>query len=314
MARIVYPDNFASEQTLFTSILQHNTESGKNSPLDAFFKQQGIDIDELQAAAGNAADMEKQRLALKRDSENNTQQRDTNMKDAWKHLQDEVQFLKGFFKGNERNLGEWGITVDGKNKIVYPPSFAARAQLIQDFIAKHQSYPKGESPLQLYISQHNIDVNADLDAVNAAMVNETDKNSFDAASKLATQQRSDFWKPAMEMVRKTGVFLANLYGENSRELGTWGFTVVEDATARSLRTSKLKPAGQKINNSIVIGSVFTNTGETELQLFKGKDKKQTPYLVKPGDTMGMIKGFSSITVVNLSTLQEGKYTISISGT
>jgi len=77
------------------------------------------------------------------------EQRDTTFKCPWKNLKLCVQFLKALYAGEPRKLGDWSVTVNNKNKIVHPRKFSARAELVHRFIAKHNTFAPGTSPLEI---------------------------------------------------------------------------------------------------------------------------------------------------------------------
>ena len=312
MARINYPEDFTAQTALLSKIAKQNAALGTKSPLIVYCREHDLNFAELAGLAEPATEQNNQHLAIDKSSENNTQQRNNKFGPAWKNLTLEVQFLKHFYKGSERKLGDWSITVDGTGKIVYPPDFAARAQLVQDFLRKHNSYPPGESPLQLFIDEHDIDVAKDGEATAAAIGFNNDKDEQEAAAKMATQQRNTIWQPALDAIHAFGAFLMGLYAEDSRKMGAWGYDVVEEAAGETVRTTKLKPAAEKTNSSVAIGSVFTNTGKTDLLLDKGDEITDAAVTLKPGEEMGMIKGYSIITVRNLSTLANGEFTVGVS--
>ena len=100
-----------------------------------------------------------------------------------------------------------------------------------------------------------------------------------------------------------------LYQDNEKALGMWGFTVDHSPQQPRVRTTKLK-LGEKITtNGVVLGSTLSNIGETDVHVYAGKTTTGTPCIVHKGEQLGMQKGFSSITVVNPSVLQEAKFTV-----
>ena len=312
MARIIIPDDFAGQQTLWTAILAQHKVLGSKSPLTVFAKQQKMDLAKLEAAIELAAAQDNNSKALKRESENETQLRDNELSVPWANLLGEVQYLKNFFAGNERELGDWGITVDGAhNRIVYPAGTAAQVKLIQTFLAKHNSYDPGESPLQWYIDEHEIDVAADLKAAGDALTDEGDRNRLTGDSELATQTRDAIWAPVVTAIHLIGAFLMGLYKDDSRKMAAWGFDVVEDAAGEREQHSKVNPLETKNQKSVIIPSVLTNVGEVDLQVWRGAKKEGEPMVVKPGGVLGMTKGYSVITIYNPSSLVVGEYMVTI---
>ena len=312
MARIVYPDNFSDEKKLFSNVYTHHLSLKTKSPLIAFLKQHKYDLDTMQAVVEPATVQEALHLSQKRESESSTEKRIANMTLPWKNFLGGVQFLKGFFVGVEREMGEWALTINGKNRVVYPPSFAARAQLVKDFYSKYKSYAPGESPLQVYLDEHpDIIVADDLQAVENALQHEADRADLEGASQLATQQRNALWNPVMVVVHLIGAFLMALYGEDSRKMAAWGYSVVKEVKGGREQVSTINPATWKRISSVVIPSVLENIGKNDLQIKKGIGKNGDWFVLKSGEKMGMVKGFSRITVSNTSTLEIGKIKIMV---
>jgi hypothetical protein len=307
MARLIFPDNFSEEQKLFTTLYLYHMSLKTKSPLIIFLKQQNLDIVKLQAAVQPAKEQDDASLQQGRTAELNTQLRDANMKLPWKHFLEEVQFLKKFYQGNGRELGDWFIPLNGMNKIAYPASFADRAKLMQDFLGKHNSYAPGESPLQIFLDEHeDILVADDLQSVANAVENDADKSTAENASQLATQTRDNLWAPVVEALRKIGAFLMGLYAENSRKMQIWGFEVVEETAGPREQITTILPATTKNLSGIKVPSIAENIGNEDLLIVKGTSGKGEVIILKAGAKLGMVKGFSRISVTNASTLEIGK--------
>ena len=182
---------------------------------------------------------------------------------------------------------------------------------MQTFIAHHKSFAPGESPLQWYLDEHDIDVDANLQSAADALTEEGERNTTTGDGQLATQMRNKIWAPSVKALHLIGAYLMNLYHEDSRKMAVWGFKVVEDGGKESLQTSMLDPLENRVQKSVAIPSVFTNVGEDDLQLMKGIKADGKMVTVKPGGQLGMTKGYSTITVYNPSSLVMGKYTITI---
>lgn len=310
MSRIIIPDDFAGQQTVWIAVLAQHKALGTKSPLTAFAKQQNMDLPKLEATIELAAAQDENSKSLRRDSENETQLRDKALAVPWANLLGEVQYLKNFFAGNERALGEWGVAVDGAhNRIAYPTGTAAQVKLIQTFLGKHNSYDPGESPLQWYIDEHEIDVAADLKAAGDALTDEGDRNKLTGNSELATQMRDKIWSPVVTAIHLIGAFLMGLYKEDSRKMAVWGYDVVADSGKEKEQESTIDPLESRVQKSVAIPSVFTNAGEDDLHLWRGSKQEGEPMVVKPGGVLGMTKGYSTIVVYNPSTLVVGKFLV-----
>ena len=193
-------------------------------------------------------------------SENYRQLRDNYFKTPWAELTGSAQFLKQFYKGNTKELGNWGFSITDSGKINYPPAFLDRMVIFQAFNDKNQSYAEGESPLQPYLTQQQINLTTDAGFVGQAATNYTSFNTAAQQSENETELRNQLWLPVLAHIKTIGGFLMKLYSNNPKALGAWGF-VVDDSTQKpKLRTTKLKLGEQITNKSVLIGSTLTNAG------------------------------------------------------
>ncbi|MFT4153507.1 hypothetical protein, partial [Parafilimonas sp.] len=279
------------------------------SPLTAFLAQQNI-VPANDAATGAAAQThDASRGLLKKQSENYRQLRDHYISAPWAHLTGGVQFLKTFYKGNTKELGNWGITITDGGKVNYPAAFADRTTVFIAFTAKHNSYTSGDSPLQPFLTQNNINLNADSAQVEQAATNNASFTAASQQSENETELRNQLWLPVLANVKAIGNYLMKLYSNNQKALGNWGFVVDDSAQKPKLRTTKLKLGEQITIMSIKLGTTLTNIGETDLHIYKGKTTSGTPLIVHREEQVGMQKGFSTITVVNPSILETGAFTV-----
>ena len=309
MARIIYPSDFPSQQTLFNNIRQKHVADGAASPLNPYLEAQGIDINALTNNGAQAAMHHTSGGLLSRQAENLLQLRDNRFNPIFARFKNEVQFLKTLYKGNNRGLGDWGITVNGESRIVYPAAFEDRVAMFNAFADKHLTYGFGDSPLQPYLTQHGIDLAAD--KAGAAQADATFQ-TYLAASRDAeteTSARDTLQEPLFQTLRGIGDYLKKLYHDNAKSLGAWGFTVDDSPQAPRLRTSTLKIGEQITVSNVSVGGTFTNTGTGDLHLYRGKTTNGNPNIIHAGEQLGMIKGFSIITVVNPSTMIGGKFTV-----
>ena len=309
MARLIIPDDFVSQLTLLNNIIAKNTELGTGSPLTAFLAQQNIVLANDAATGAAAQTHDTSRALLKKQSENFRQLRDNYFATPWAHLNSGVQFLKTFYKGNTKELGNWGITITDSGKVNYPPAFTKRTTVFIAFATKHNSYTNGTSPLQPFLTQQAINLDADSAQVEQAVTNNTSFTATTQQSENATEMRNQLWLPVLANIKAIGNFLMKLYTNNPKALGAWGF-VVDDSTKKpALRTTKLKLGEQITTNGVVIGSTLTNVGADVIHLYRGKSTVGTPVIIHAGEQFGIVKGYSSLTVVNPSTLQEAKFTV-----
>jgi hypothetical protein len=312
MARLKLPETFADEQTLLTNILAKHVELGTKSPLIILFKQQKLDAAKLKSSIGLAAEQNTASSNLRRESEEDTEERDALMQQPWANLLGEVQFLKHLNAGMERQLGEWGVTVDGKDRIAYPTGVVAEATLIQTFLNHHLALGD-ESPLLFYLAEHEeIDVAADLAAAGDVIAKNAERNQVSGDSKEATQQRDKIWEPSVKAMHVIGAFLMGLYHEDDRKMAAWGFVVVEDAAGERTQVSMIDPLTSKNLTGIKIPSILINVGTDAIRVIRGKGDKAVTTIVESGKQLGMTKGYSKITVYNPSTLSIAKVQVTVS--
>ncbi|SFQ43491.1 hypothetical protein [Parafilimonas terrae] len=308
MARLTIPEDFNSQVTLLNNIIAQNTALGTSSPLTAFLVQQNIVLTNDEAAATAAQTHDAARALLKKQSENYRQLRDNYFTAPWAHLTGSVQFLKTFYKGNTKELGNWGITITDSGKVNYPAAFTQRSAVFITFTAKHNSYPDNSSPLQPFLTLQNINLDADSALVEQATTNNTSFTATAQQSENETELRNQIWMPVLTHIKTIGNYLMKLFSNNQKALGNWGFVVDENTQKARLRTSKLKPGETSVYAGLIVGGSITNIGTVDIHLYKGETTTGTPSIIHVGEQFGLVKGYSTVTVVNPSTLIEAKFT------
>ena len=312
MPRLIYPEDFAGQQTLTAAIKTKFDADGASSPLIPFLAKNSIDLDDDATNCINAGKQDSTRSIKNKQSQNYFQLRDLFFEPVLKNMKGEIQFLKAFAKPNYKDLGNWGVTVINTSKIVYPPEFAKLTKLFADIVTQNGSYVLPDvSPLVAYLKKQKIDLTTE--ASNVALATDDDKKAKDSAtaSEEATQKRNELQNPINAHNKMMGDFLFKLCKENEKELGEYGFTVYNSVKAPKDRTSTVKPEAQITTSGIVIGSVFTNISTVDLHVYKGKTTTGTPVIVHPAELLSMTKGYSLITVVNPSTLVTAKFKVKV---
>ena len=109
MARLLIPEDFASQTTLLNNIVAQNTALGTNSPITSFLSQNGIVLTADVAAGAAAQTHETNRTLLSKQSENFRQLRDNAFATPWQIVTGSAQFLKRFYKNNTKELGNWAL-------------------------------------------------------------------------------------------------------------------------------------------------------------------------------------------------------------
>lgn len=310
MARLIIPADFASQRTLLTNIVSQNNELGTSSPLTAYLPQQNIVLADDVTAGNTAQTHETSRALLSKQSENFSQLRDNAFEIAWKHLTGMAQFLKKFYKGNTKELGNWGLPVIESGKIKYPAAFGERVTIFNAVVEKHRQLGAA-SPLQPYLDENKINLDADSNLVVQATKANANFIAAAAESENETQLRNNTWSPVLQHLRDIGGFLMEVFVNNPKALGKWGFVVDDSPQKSKLRTTKLKLGETRVIMSVTLGSTLTNTGKTDVHVYKGKTTKGTPFIIHAAEQLGMQKGFSTITVVNPSATETAILTVMV---
>ena len=306
--RLVLQEALPQVQELQTNINTKHAADGAVSPLTSFFAEQNIDPAADAATIAAAINSNSKMGLLKRQAENSYALRNLLFNPVFTNVKNGAQFLKKLKKGKVSELGDWGLTVNG-NKIVYPALFDSRVDLVKNFYIKHLSYPAGTSPLQPFLDEQKISVVDEGKATDNAVIADADAAQQARDGEDYKKQRDNQIIPVLVHQASTGAYLMALKIKNQKAVGEWGFTVDDSPQAPKLRKSKVKPADKITVDGIVIGCTLTNTGKETLHIYRGKSTTGTPIIVEATDKLGMIKGFSTITVINPSTLTGGEFTV-----
>ncbi len=306
MSRIIYSDGVAPNTTLLKDVIAQNTL--EPNTLKVFLPQKEIVLDDDLENLTKAALHESRQFSLSGQSENNTQLRDLAFNGVFKHVTGIAQFLKKLMSPNFKSLGDWGIPITTTGRINYPADIVMRINIFNEIKTKHDSYAAGESPLAVYLTKQKISLDEDAVLVGKAKDLNTSSKELNRESENETQQKELLLNPVSNHLHLIGDFLKSLYGDNSKGLTDWGFVVDDTPQKPSKRTTKLKPGAKKTVNGVLIGSVLTNLDGVDLQLHKGKAITAEPIIIKAGKEFGILKGFSTITVVNPDTLKPAKFT------
>lgn len=304
MARIVYPTDFLKRTILFYDMEKKHTADGANSPLIAFLTQEGINLANDKAATDKAVKNDNLFSSTSRKAEDHTEDRNNLFVPAFKHLKEMIQLLKSFYRGNAKELGRWGATVD-RERVVYPPDFLHRSELYKLVYAKHIAMGAA-SPLLPFLTKNQIDFDAEkADVDNACLIHQKMEQAKRDAEQYR-EARDKFFNPVFTHVRSIGAFLKALYVNNSKELGHWGYTV-DDSPPKPRRNPRSVPAGGQITiKNVISNTEFRNTGDTILVLYKGSTSSDEGISVNAGDKANIPKNFTTLSIVNQNSDKKGK--------
>ncbi|MBI4946952.1 MAG: hypothetical protein HY840_11205 [Bacteroidetes bacterium] len=337
MARRNFPESFSEQKELLRLVKTKHDADGAGSVLSALLVQKNINLNDDTTASNTAATHDANQKQFMRDAEEQVQLRDLKFEPVFSNTRAEVQFLKSFYAPNVQLLGDWGVTVDNQNRINYPPDFISRAALVKDIAATHNNYAAiadmlaedeeemlyedsetmlyesatatSIRPLNAYLTEHSVDINADAIAVAEAETAHANHLAMSRNAEEATQLRDNLWEPVLDHLHAITDYLMKLYKGSEKKLGEWGITVDDSPQAPTERISTVLPAEQITISSIIIGSVLTNIGTVAVHVYKGETATGTPAIVQPSEILGMIKGYSTITVVNPSTTVTCKFRV-----
>ncbi len=303
MAQIDFPNDFLSQTTLLNDVITKNSSPGFKSPLNAWLKKKEMDLTAYATAGGKAQACDKQRLSYESVSQQNTQDRDKLFGDVFQFVMKGAQSLKKWYKPTYALLKDWGIPITASGRIDYPSSFEERSAIATTFFEKYDSDTEEENPLAAFVSENEIDVpSLEKDLQDAIKMNASAKTNAKLAEN-ATAQRNEYWDDVAAALWEVGDYLKSIYVKNPRMLGEWGYTIDESEGKVKLKRSKLRIGETKVLTGVKIGSILTVTGKGGIILYRGGKATGAAYPLQAGEKMGMVKGFSTVTIMNPSTLE-----------
>lgn len=307
MARIILPTETNAVAKLLAAVMEKN--AANVATLKAYLTQQDIVLTKDKTDMDSAVTHDNSRLLLSRQSENARQLRDLKFAPVFGRMKGIVQFLKSFYKPNYKALGGWGIPVLESGKIAYPADVAELMNLFAKIREKDGTLPAEDNPLTGYLALNDVDLANDAAIVDTARTNNERFVEYAKKSEVETAERDLLQKPVMDHLRLIGDFLKNLYGDNAKELGLWGYVVDNSAAAPKDRTTKLKLGEQKTIKGVTIGGTLRNIGEGDIHLYKGKTTTGAPTILHPNQDFGIARGWSIVTVMNPSLLISAKFSV-----
>ncbi len=306
MSRLIFPDGVAAEIGLLTSVNKKHTADGTTSILEEYLKVHQFDLPQAVLDAATVKTMDISRSLLFKQSSNFTQLRNLEIAPVIAHLKGEVQFLKSIYSNNTKELGNWGITVEDPNKIVYSNNFDTIAATAKTFFTKHLGFAVGKSPLLPYLTQNKIDVTVDKAAIETAIEYNEQAITATTQSENITQLRNILWGPTVTHLKGVGNYLMNFYGNNQKGCGEYGYVVDNSVAKPKIVKTSIKLLDKTTLKGLVIGGTITNEGTEDIHLYKGLTTNGNPIILKPGEKYGIAKGFSAVTVSNPSNLIAAK--------
>ena len=302
MPHVVLPDGVAAELKLLKEVNKKHTDDGASSPLTVYLTQNNIDLNKAELNGAKAETMDTSRIFLNNQGKNYYQLRDINFHPVISRLKAEVQYLKGIYHNNPKELVNWGINIEGDTKVNYPSVFGELCITANLFFTKHLSFAAGKSPINDYLLQHHIDVAADKASIATAIAFHNKAVLAIGQAESLIQQRNILWNPSVSYIKGIGNFLMKFYGKNTKGVVNYGYVVDSSVSKAKIVKTKIKLLDKITLKGVVIGGNITNIGAEDVHLYKGKTTTGIPIILKPGEKHGVGKGFSIVTISNPSLL------------
>jgi hypothetical protein len=307
MSRIKFPNVFTRIVKLFKDAKKKHDTMLPPKTLQPFLDEETIvladDLVEVTAAETANTDFDK----AGKEAEKLSKERDKKFGPVWVDHEGGVQALKKLYRKNPNKLGDWGVTVNAGGRISYPSDFVGRQGRVLVFIAKHNSFAPGTSPLQPYLDENEIDLAANkTDADNALL----DHNNFIIQDDLREQKRMErdtTIAPIEDHLRGMGQFLVNHFEKNPKKANDWGFEIDDSPQGDVERVGVVKFSTSKTLQQLAIGKVISNNGSVAWKLFKGKTASGVPIVINPGDKFNIVRGYGTSTIQNENPSQDGSY-------
>ncbi|MBK5286277.1 MAG: hypothetical protein JJE25_12830 [Bacteroidia bacterium] len=300
MARINFPGTFAGVVKLFGDIKKKHDADGASSVLILFLEEQAIDMDVDAQAVTDASEAHNDFEKHEKNMEELSEKRDNLFDEPFDDHRGCVQFLKKLFLKNNRKLGDWGVTVDGRGRVVYAKDFSGKAAEVLALIAKHDSFAPGSSPLQPFLNENDIDLAANETDVENAQTAHDDFVKAEKAKEQFRETRDLLIGPIGQHERGMGQFLIGLFPKAPKKAGQWGFVVDDSPRAKKKRIVLLQPGEIKTLYHAVMGSNLTLKKGTRASIYPGKAVNGTPVTINEGETFIIRRKFGTFTIKNES--------------
>ena len=106
------------------------------------------------------------------------------------------------------------------------------------------------------------------------------------------------WQPIEKQLKDIGQYLLTVFTKTPRKASDWGFAIDESPTAAKIVNTKIKLGDKTTLKGVVIGGTLKNNGSTDLHIYKGSSTTGNPIIIHAGESFGIQKGYSIITVSN----------------
>jgi len=308
MARLNFPNFFAGIVKLFTSVKAKYVAEAGASKLQPYLDEQGIVMADDETDVNNAVTANTAFDKAAKEAEKQTAERDKLFAPVFQSHEGQVQFMKKLFRNNVQKLGDWGVTVDARGRVVYPPDFARQQSAVLLFIAKHNSFPVGTSPLQPYLDENEIDIAANKTDADDALSAHNEFMVQDTLREQKREARDVLIEPVVQHLRGEGQYLMGMFPKTPKKAGQWGFVVDDSPQADRIRDVILKPGEVKTIHDALLKSVLTYNGPEAATIFSGKTVEGTGITLNSGGTFIIKRTFGTFTIKNESNTRKVSFT------
>jgi hypothetical protein len=307
--RIKYPSKFPEWVQLFKIVKPAIEALPVPNAFTLFMAENNVslvDDDAAVTAADAANDVANEKS---RSSEEHTEAARLLMKRPKKNHRACCQNLKSIYRSHVRNLGEWGVTVNNKNKIVYSRKFDEHAIEVKALIAKHNTFAAGTSPLQPLIDEEGLDLAQNLTQVNDAIAVFALAQSDKSKKEEKFEERNLKMKPVKDHLRGIGQMAIRTYPGHRKKAGDLGFTVDSSKQKPRKRTITLEPGQEMVRGNIDVGSYIIVHDEGQLGI-RPKNKPSAQLItVNASKKFFLQYGYGQLFMKNTHSIQKVTFSI-----
>jgi hypothetical protein len=311
MARVKYPVKFTERVEAFKVILQKLMPLPLPNTFATYLSIQNISLNQINTALNEAKSAHDLSYKNEGASEMHREEGMLLMKAVRKDHRKCCQNLKTIFADSVRTLGDWGVTVNNKNKIVYARKRNEQAEEMKALITKHFTYAAGTSPLQPMLDENQIDLSVNAQKITDAMTAFDKAGTERGRKEQQTEERNLKMKFVMKHMRAFGRIAMSLYSDNPHKAGDLGFTIDSARLAPKVRTISLEPQQSVEYVNLKNGSLVTVINEGEVAV-RPLNKPKTELIIVNTESPFKIKyGYGRCYFKNPSNTQKVKFSVTI---
>ena len=308
MARLILPTTRLGRSDLYIKVLAKHTLDGAASILTPFFVENGIVVVDV-TTANNAANSA---FALFDGNQKTVEMMFKEILIDFDAIVADhklcVQAAKAFYRNNPSKLGLFGVTMSG-NRVVYSKNRKTLCDDIANFINYNASLASALRPITAGFqttNKMNLATNlAALPGIKTAIDN-YDQAMIDKESFHGTFSVEE--KTVINFLRATGHFLMEQFPLNPKKAGDWAYVVDDSPQNAKEKVKKFKIGQTATLYDIIADSILQNTGDSVMEITKGKDGTGTPIVLNPGDSWKVLPGYFILKAKSRGLLLKGAIT------